>query len=251
MAKKQIENKQQEAATLKVEYPWPTLGWPAVDGEMTFDRCVNHGFNTWEFEMLSQKYAIKLLIECIPLAPLTQVYHPETKDMAYRNHFRSQFTSKELANKLWLEMKGLFIQHPSLGSLKRSGRTINAAGLNTNFRLYRYAAGDAFGAHYDEEAMDEGRIGGYTLLIYLSGGTIALRDLPKSKANRELLGLETTLIGGETSLYTSKSKRDAIRIAPEVGKVVLHSQGLSCLLHEGSKVKTGVKWVLRSDVMFE
>ena len=39
-------------------------------------------------------------------------------------------------------------------------------------------------------------------------------------------------------------------VCPEAGLALLHKHGDDCLLHEGRPVTTGVKYVLRSDVIF-
>lgn len=66
-----------------------------------------------------------------------------------------------------------------------------------------------------------------TLLIYLSEGG---------------------LVGGETSFQVRKGES----VAPKVtdGMALLHRHGHDCLLHEGRPVKSGTKWVLRSDLMY-
>lgn len=40
-------------------------------------------------------------------------------------------------------------------------------------------------------------------------------------------------------------------VRPKVGLALLHKHGDDCLLHEGRIVKSGRKYVLRSDVVFE
>ena len=39
-------------------------------------------------------------------------------------------------------------------------------------------------------------------------------------------------------------------VSPGAGLALLHKHGDDCLLHEGRPVTTGVKYVLRSDVIF-
>lgn len=80
----------------------------------------------------------------------------------------------------------------------------------------------------------------WTLLIYLTGPT-------------------TGCIGGETIFYpelgqakafsgASSEGTSAFPVGLEVGMGLLHRHGDQCMLHEGSEVRDGEKWVLRSDL---
>lgn len=40
-------------------------------------------------------------------------------------------------------------------------------------------------------------------------------------------------------------------VAPQAGMALLHLHGEECLEHEGAVVRSGVKYVLRSDVIFQ
>lgn len=67
-------------------------------------------------------------------------------------------------------------------------------------------------------------------------------------------------MGGETVFYptlASKSKRvkraqEPAEVVVELarGRMVLHRHGAECMLHEGRRVDQGVKWILRSDLMY-
>lgn len=39
-------------------------------------------------------------------------------------------------------------------------------------------------------------------------------------------------------------------VQTKAGMALLHKHGQDCMIHEGRLVEKGVKWVLRSDVMF-
>ena len=120
-------------------------------------------------------------------------------------------------------------------------------GLNSNVRIYRYSAGQYFGAHYDEanrvsfpcRSADDGTtttaiVPGrttWTLLIYLS-----------------------TCEGGETVFYQEPETRkgkvpEPVTVEMEVGLGLLHRHGDNCLFHEAKEVRKGEKWVLRSDLV--
>ena len=103
-----------------------------------------------------------------------------------------------------------------------------AVGLNSNIRIYSYSKGQRFGRHIDESndvARPRGRTF-YTLLVYLSD--------PR---------------GGATIFYDRRG-RQAASVAPRTGLALLHLHGDECMEHEGAAVTGGVKYVLRSDVVF-
>ena len=76
----------------------------------------------------------------------------------------------------------------------------------------------------------------HTLLIYLNGGG----------------GKTDELRGGETVFYkgSGKKMKEVLSVPPVEGSVLLHGHGSRCLLHAGSEVTRGVKYLLRSDVMY-
>lgn len=117
----------------------------------------------------------------------------------------------------------------------------SAVGLNPQLRVYRYTQGHHFGAHYDESVtcpipLKGKQMGktGWTLLIYLTGG-------------EEFVGGGTIF---HPEFHRGKQISDYINIHPSKGMALLHKHGDSCLKHEAEIVRRGVKWVLRSDVVY-
>ncbi|KAF9533523.1 hypothetical protein CPB83DRAFT_805537 [Crepidotus variabilis] len=107
---------------------------------------------------------------------------------------------------------------------------------NSNIRVYKYAAGQYFGPHYDDSVRDNltGANSEWTLLIYLTG-------------------VEDGVDGGETVFYKEDRGKPRETVTPALnrGTALLHRRhGAECMLHEGSPVKSGTKYVLRSDLMF-
>ena len=95
-------------------------------------------------------------------------------------------------------------------------------GLNERVRCYRYRPGMRFGPHQDgafERTEDERSF--YTLLVYLN-------EVSK---------------GGDTVFFV----KPEVRVSPAVGKALLFQHPL---VHEGEEVLDGVKYVLRSDLMY-
>jgi hypothetical protein len=94
-----------------------------------------------------------------------------------------------------------------------------AVGLNERLRFYRYGPGQRFAPHTDGcHRRTNGDESLMTLMIYLNGGTR----------------------GGETRFENAT-------ITPEAGLALIFDH---YLLHEGTLVVEGQKYVLRSDVMY-
>ncbi len=92
-------------------------------------------------------------------------------------------------------------------------------GLNERFRFYRYEEGQYFKWHKDGNyARNEDEVSFLTLLIYLNGD----------------------YTGGSTSFRWET-------IQPEKGMALVFPH---MMLHQGAPVESGVKYVLRTDVMY-
>lgn len=128
-----------------------------------------------------------------------------------RNNSRILYRNIELANEYWQRLKP-FCPEDIEG--------YTAIGLNEQFRFYKYESGQRFKKHVDgrfkRNNEEESRI---TFMIYLN------EDFE----------------GGETNF-------NQLNIKPVTGNALcfIHEQK-----HEGSSVKTGIKYVLRSDVMYK
>lgn len=122
----------------------------------------------------------------------------------------------------------------------------------------RYSEGQRFGKHVDgSQDLPGGAVTGYTLLVYLNGhgGRKAGRGAPKRGGAAASGGgggggaFLPRLAGGETVFYDDRGAR-MHAVAPCAGSALLHLHGEACLEHEGAAVRSGVKYVLRSDVVF-
>ena len=97
-----------------------------------------------------------------------------------------------------------------------------ALGLNERLRFYRYDSGQQFNLHTDGAyRRDNGELSLLTFMIYL---------------NEEFEGGETTFYNVEKTI-----------IKPKTGMMLAFEHQL---LHEGSIVTSGRKYVLRTDIMF-
>lgn len=130
-----------------------------------------------------------------------------------RNNERVIFDDPKLAQKLFEQAQ----EHlPS----EFNGRKI--VGANERFRCYRYKPGMRFAPHSDgsfERNEDEKSF--YTYLVYLNDG----------------------FDGGETTFLT----KPEIVVKPIAGDGVVFQHPI---IHEGSIVNSGVKYVARTDIMY-
>ncbi len=63
--------------------------------------------------------------------------------------------------------------------------------------------------------------------------------------------LGDTMCGEPCScMRTGPRGRVVACVEPRIGRALLHRHGAACLEHEGRAVRCGVKYVLRSDVVF-
>ncbi|GMH43888.1 hypothetical protein BSKO_11822 [Bryopsis sp. KO-2023] len=157
---------------------------------------------------------------------------------AFRDNDRVAINDPSLASALW-EKTGLreIFAEIVVGKLK-------AIGLNPNLRFYRYSPGQKFGRHIDESvSTGPGECTLFTLLVYLSGA-------PAPGSNVKRKNGEEALVGGETVFYGNKN-RVLASVTPTVGLALLHIHGDDCNEHEAMEVRRGVKYVLRSDVLFK
>ena len=96
-------------------------------------------------------------------------------------------------------------------------------GLNERFRFYRYDPGQFFAAHTDGcFERDNGERSHLTFMVYLNEG----------------------FQGGETAFHLYGEK---VNVVPKTGMALVFYHRR---LHEGAAVRSGRKYVLRSDVMY-
>ncbi|KAL7283524.1 hypothetical protein ACG7TL_002957 [Trametes sanguinea] len=179
----------------------------------------------------------KTYVKFIDSLPL-ELTPPKKRGEAERVNHRISIPSVEFAQRLYSVLAPHLppeFPYPTWGK-RPAGTTTHAPhSLNSNIRLYKYTQGQYFGPHYDDSVRDSetGAKSEWTLLIYLTGS----QD-----------GVE----GGETLFYKDQKGKPRETIVPPLtrGTALLHRHGQDCLLHEGSPVTKGTKYVLRSDLMF-
>lgn len=184
---------------------------------------------------------------------------------------RISIPSIDFAQKLYTSLAPHIPEFPYPISVKRSaGATARTAhSCNSNIRLYKYGVGQHFGPHYDDSVRDAetGAKSEWTLLIYLTGaqdgvegGEVCVPLHPSvptlHDSTDHLLPRSTRKVSGKscTPVDSRTGAAPPVRgILFKEGRTRLTypcSHGQNCLLHEGSPVTKGNKYVLRSDLMF-
>ncbi|KAJ6000196.1 hypothetical protein N7481_000605 [Penicillium waksmanii] len=153
--------------------------------------------------------------------------------------------------------------------------------LNERLRFLRYEGGDYFRPHWDGcyVTPDESERSLFTVQLYLSGegeqdmevlqpylelaekenaliigvdpDEEQLRKVPaqKERLSREAAGGgPETLLGGATSFMNGFKVKDSVRVFPKTGRMLIFQQ--RNLMHGGDDVFRGVKYTIRSDVMY-
>ncbi|KAG6898252.1 hypothetical protein C0992_002266 [Termitomyces sp. T32_za158] len=180
----------------------------------------------------------KAFVKFIDELPL-ELTPPKKRGEAERLNYRFSLTSVPFAQRLHALLTPHLPSFPYPTSMKRTRKEDDPPRLphsfNSNIRMYKYTPEQHFGKHYDDSVRDpiSGAKSEWTLLIYLTG-------------------VEDGVEGGETLFYKDeRGKPQEVITAPLTrGTALLHRHGQECMLHEGSKVIKGNKYVLRSDLMF-
>lgn len=146
------------------------------------------------------------------LAPIKTALGDQVRT-SVRNNERVVFDDQALAAKLFSEAQDHLPE-------EFKGRRI--VGANERFRCYRYKPGMRFAPHSDGSfERDDKEKSFYTFLVYLNDG----------------------FEGGKTTFFTEPE----VIVKPVAGDGVLFQHPL---VHEGSIVNSGVKYVARTDIMY-
>lgn len=128
-----------------------------------------------------------------------------------RNNQRVLMLDEEMAVEIWEKLKHFVDAHP----------TALPIGLNEMWRYYKYVPGERFKLHKDGSYVrNQCERSLLTLLIYLNDD----------------------FEGGATGFNRE------FEIAPKKGRAVIFEHQIR---HEGKRIHSGIKYVLRTDVMFK
>jgi prolyl 4-hydroxylase len=140
-----------------------------------------------------------------------QVSGKEIMMKTVRNNSRITFVDYDLANRIWEKFKPFAVTRFANSEV---------TGLNELFRFYRYEKGERFKKHIDGSYIrNEEEASYFTLMIYLNDD----------------------FEGGETSF-------NGHSIKPKKGMALAFYHGMK---HSGEEIKSGIKYVLRTDVMYK
>lgn len=126
-----------------------------------------------------------------------------------------------------------------------------ARGLNRRFRVYRYVPGAEYRAHID---------GAWPPSDVLPDDTYVYDASPPEKKQSSLftflIYLNDEFEGGETTYFVPAAREgvlNAYPIRPVMGNVALfpHGDPRGALLHEGTGVRKGAKYVIRTEVEYD
>ncbi|KAJ8602854.1 hypothetical protein MRB53_042346 [Persea americana] len=169
----------------------------------------------------------KRYVEFLSSLPLTTTPGKPKKGEAVRVNDRFQADDAVFAERLWNETALChLVQHTTIGGqeLDDQQRSDLWGDDESNNVMFKSSDTQSIPARTT-----------WTLLLYLTAPS-------------------TGCIGGETVFYPeAANKREAapqpIVTELEVGMALLHRHGSECLLHEGREVKSGEKWLIRSDLV--
>ena len=214
----------------------PAPNWPPLTPLIPADQLYVETFVPDQILIIRNFFTSKLCKDYtsyLSQLPLATTPGKPKRGEATRVNDRFQIDDPLFATQLWEQtpLRHLVEQYEDQSAWK--GEVL---GLNPNIRIYRYRPGQFFDQHYDESnkvSFGAEKTPGkttWTLLIYL-----------------------TTCEGGETAFYPEPTRKgektpDPIEVGMEVGMALLHNHD-ECMLHEGKEVKSGEKWVLRSDLV--
>ncbi|KAI1193589.1 prolyl 4-hydroxylase [Nemania serpens] len=134
---------------------------------------------------------------------------------------------------------------PSLGGRR-------ARGINRRFRVYRYVPGAEYRCHFDGGWPPSGvdpKTGAY---VY----DASPEEARQSSLFTFLVYLNDEFEGGETTFFTPSTREGVMNahpVRPTMGSVALfpHGDAKGALLHEGTGVRKGAKYIIRTDVEFD
>ena len=130
----------------------------------------------------------------------------------------------------------------------------NLRGLNARFRVYRYVPGAIYRPHIDgswpRSGIDRTKPPGKQYVYDNQNDGAQLSRLTF------LIYLNDEFDGGWTTFFVSdktEGQLNAVRVVPQIGSVLVFPHGASegALLHEGSAVISGAKYVIRTDVLYD
>ncbi|KAI5295525.1 hypothetical protein KEM52_001103 [Ascosphaera acerosa] len=170
----------------------------------------------------------------------------------YRNSDRIIWDHQELTTRLWRRMLQVAKLKDRLSELRGSQYEIAGGnadgyyaratdyGINERMRFLKYGPGQFFKPHADSMfKTPDGKRSYFTVHLYLNNSAESLRPGDVTP---------DTLRGGSTPFLSGNRKR-RIDVWPKAGRILLFQQRR--LVHSGDEVKRGVKYTMRSEIMYD
>lgn len=176
-------------------------------------------------------------VEFLPDSPLRQ-----DGDISVLAHNFYWVVDTAFHDKLWSRVSS-FVPASIDGRLAR--------GLNRRFRVYRYVPGAEYRCHID---------GAWPPSGIRADDTYVYDDSPADKKQSSLftflIYLNDEFEGGETTFFlpgVREGTLNAYPVHPVMGSVAIfpHGDSKGALLHEGTGVRNGAKYVIRTDVEYD
>lgn len=180
-----------------------------------------------EYQVIEQLFSAE---SCQQLIEKSEALGYDEADISYisgakmnkqlRDNMRCQYEDEILREKIQELLK------PYTPEVEKySGHELKFLKISGKFRFYKYNPGQKFKKHKDGNNLEEGGIALHTVLIYLN----------------------TPEDGGETGVYDPEFP-DKLLVKAETGKVLVFNHSVA---HTGEELLKGVKYVLRTDLIYE
>ena len=142
----------------------------------------------------------------------------------YRGNQRLKLLDQSLAESMWDRLRPHVPE-----TIVEQGLVWKPVGLNTMWRISKYEKGDQFQAHNDSNYQQSKRcLSMYTVNIYLNDD----------------------FEGGATRFYLNRDDVIPLRM-PRGSAVIFRQLPFREYLHDGARVESGYKYLMRTDVMYE
>ncbi|KAF7973625.1 hypothetical protein HWV62_14810 [Athelia sp. TMB] len=168
-------------------------------------------------------------------------YEMLAKDVRF--HDRIIWDNEEIVKRIWdrcLKADGiadeLSIHEETWGRGSNAGSMKwRMTKVNERMRFLRYGPGHYFKSHCDGayETPDGSQRTFYTIQLYLNDSLASGGDLK----------------GGATSFHAPRNEERRINVNPRMGRVLIFQHAK--LLHSGDEVTQGIKYTMRSDLLYE
>jgi hypothetical protein len=169
-------------------------------------------------------------------------------DMGNIHMNRCMVDDKVATTELFNRIKDYLPEVVITNTILTKGPSVRMVGLNERIRCGRYKKGQFFYIHSDSQFMrnykdrnvlkENFECSALTIMIYLNS-----QQTPANSTLPSFTGGRTTFLRMNGSVKHS--------VVPEVGTAIVFTQAIDELTHEGERISSGIKYIYRTDVMYE